>query len=79
MKPSNLIRETVLPRYGDVTAFARALRVSRVNTSRLVNGHMRVTVPMALRLEGLGHGSAREWLILQMDWDLEQERKRDDD
>ena len=75
--PGLLVRETVLPHYGgEVIAFARALRMARPNTSRLVNGHLRISVPMALRLEKLGHGSARDWLIRQVDYDLEQERAR---
>jgi len=76
MNPGFLIRDTVLPKYGDVTRFARALRMARPNVSRLVNGHMRISVRMARRLEALGHGTARDWLTLQVDYELEQDRQR---
>jgi addiction module HigA family antidote len=71
--PGLLIADTILPLYRrDVGRLARALKCSRPHCSALVNGHVRITVPMARRLEVLGHGTAREWLIRQVDYDLEQ-------
>ena len=73
--PGLLIRDTILPLYtnGGVGALARALKTSRPNASHLVNGHLRISVSMARRLEALGHGTARQWLIRQIDYDLSQE------
>jgi addiction module HigA family antidote len=71
--PGFLVRATVLPLYGGNTvALARALKTSRANASNLVNSHLRISVSMARRLEALGHGTARDWLIRQVDYDLEQ-------
>jgi len=70
--PGRLLLATVIrPQYGTVTAFAKTLKMARANVSRLTNGEVAISLPMARRLEKLGHGTARAWLVLQMDWDLE--------
>lgn len=71
--PGLLIAETVLPLYArNVTVFAKALGMNRVNASKLVNGRAGISVRVARTLERLGHGEAREWMIRQAEYDLEE-------
>jgi addiction module HigA family antidote len=74
--PSRTLAQVVLPHYGTVTALAKALGMNRVNVSKLVNGHAGISPRVALALERLGHGEARQWMVWQADYDLEQERRR---
>jgi plasmid maintenance system antidote protein VapI len=46
--------------------------MQRPNASRLLNGKAGIGIRTALALERLGHGSAREWLIRQVDYELEE-------
>lgn len=55
---------------------ARKLGVSRTALSRVLNGRAAISPTLALKLEAVGWGSADSWLILQMTYDLAQERNR---
>lgn len=70
--PGVQIRDQILPRYVTVSALAKALGMQRPNASRLLNGKAGIGIRTALALERLGHGSAREWLIRQVDYELEE-------
>jgi addiction module HigA family antidote len=72
--PSLLIAERVLPDFETVTALAEALGINRVSASNLVNGRYGISPRIALALERMGYGDARQWMFWQADWDLEQER-----
>lgn len=61
-----------------VGAAALKLGVSRTALSRVLNGHAAISPTLALKLEAAGWGSADSWLILQMRYDLAQERNRID-
>ena len=69
--PGAILREDVLPELGlTVSAFARALGVSRQTIHRLLIGRHGVTAEMALRLgKFLGNGPII-WLRMQEAYDL---------
>ena len=75
--PGETIRELCLkPLKISVTAAAKALGVSRVSLSELLNGKNGVSPEMAWRLSK-GFGSTPEfWLKLQMAYDLAQIKKK---
>jgi antitoxin HigA-1 len=58
------------------TELADMLGVTDAMVSLLMRGKRSVTANIALRLEDVGYGSAREWLIIQADHDLARERAR---
>jgi addiction module HigA family antidote len=58
------------------TDAAEALGVSRKNLSELLNGHIRVSPEMALRLGMAFNTSAEVWLNMQTAYDLAQARKQ---
>ena len=74
--PGAILREDVLPELGlTVSAFARALGVSRQTIHRLLVGKHGVTAEMALRLgKFIGNGPII-WLRLQEAYDLWQAEK----
>ncbi len=79
--PGETLREDVLPALGlNVTSAARALGVSRVTLSRVLNGRAGISPDMALRIEswlGLENGgSAETWLTQQMAYDLWKAREK---
>jgi addiction module HigA family antidote len=68
--PGSLIREVLAADYRSVKEIARALRMSRVATSRLLNGHSGISIETARRLEELGFNTAKDWLKYQVDYEL---------
>ena len=85
--PGEMLREDVLPALGlSVTDAAEQLGVSRVQLSRLLNGHAGISADMAIRLEKwladkgdnkkMGGPSARSWLAVQSAYDLWHARQR---
>ena len=69
--PGDVLREEVVHDLGlSVNEFARALGVSRVALSRVLNGRAGVSPQLALRLEAAGISTARLWLDMQSAWDL---------
>ncbi len=55
---------------------AAKLGISRVSLSRVINGHARISLDMALKLEAAGWGVADSWMELQTKYDIAQARKR---
>lgn len=75
--PGYTLRDDVLPALGlGVSEAAKALGVSRVTLSRVLNGHAAISPDLALRLEAwLGierGGDAAVWLAEQASYDLWQ-------
>lgn len=54
---------------------AKLLKVSRLSVNQLLGGSRRLTLNMAIRIERVFNWPARELLILQLDNDLDAERK----
>lgn len=69
--PGDILRDDVLPELGlSVSAFARALGVSRQTVHRVLIGKQGITAAMALRLgKFLGNGPII-WLRMQETYDL---------
>lgn len=75
--PGEVLQDTVLAEGRiSVTEFARALGISRVALSRIVNGRASVSADMALRLAAALGGSAESWLTMQAAHDLWQASRR---
>ena len=78
--PGNVVRRQCLEPLGlTVTEAAKGLGVSRNTLSMLLNGRMKVSTEMAIRLsQGFG-GSPESWLQQQMQYDLwhVQQRKKE--
>jgi addiction module HigA family antidote len=55
-----------------VTSAAKALQVSRVTLSKILNGKAGVTAGMALRLSAWLNTTPDVWLGMQTQWDLWQ-------
>ncbi|ELY0898734.1 HigA family addiction module antitoxin [Pseudomonas aeruginosa] len=69
--PAEILREDVLPELDiTITDFAKALGYSRVQLSKLLNGHASITSDLAVRLERAGIGRARHWLAMQAAYEL---------
>lgn len=69
--PGEVLREWI-PEDMTVTSAAKALQVSRVTLSKVLNGKAGVTAGMALRLAALLRTSPDVWLGMQTQWDLWQ-------
>ena len=52
-----------------ITDGAKALGISRIQLSKVVNGHARVTPEMAVRLTKAFGSTVGQWLRLQAAWD----------
>ena len=78
--PGDVVRRQCLEPLGlTVTEAAKGLGVSRNTLSMLLNGRMKVSTEMAIRLsQGFG-GSPESWLQQQMQYDLwhVQQRKKE--
>ena len=78
--PGNVVKRQCLEPLGlTVTEAAEGLGVSRNTLSMLLNGRMKVSTEMAIRLsQGFG-GNPESWLQQQMQYDLwhVQQRKKD--
>lgn len=71
--PGRIVRQECLEPLGlSVTAGAKALGVSRVALSELVNERRGVSPEMAIRLAKAFGGSAEVWAGLQLDFDMAQ-------
>lgn len=78
--PGKVVRTSFLEPLGiSVTEGARALGVSRQALSNLVNGKSRMSVEMAVRLEKAFGFTARNWIYLQVTYDIAQAREREDE
>ena len=74
--PGECLRESVRAMGWTVTEAAGQLGLSRVMTSRLLNGRARLTAATALAIERLDWGDAEYWMRLQASYDLAQERRK---
>lgn len=75
--PGEVIRRMYLERLGvSVSDGAAAIGVSRKNFSQLLNGHFAVSPEMAIRLSRAFGTAPQMWLMLQMEFDLEQAEKK---
>jgi addiction module HigA family antidote len=69
--PGEILREW-FPESMTVTEAAKALQVSRVTLSKVLNGKSSITAGMALRLSIWLNTSPDIWLEMQTQWDLWQ-------
>ncbi len=69
--PGEVLREWI-PEDMTITSAAKALQVSRVTLSKVLNGKAGVTAGMALRLSAWLGTSPDVWLGMQTQWDLWQ-------
>lgn len=75
--PGELIRELCIEPLGlTVTKSAKALGVSRKSLSELLNGHLRISPEMAVRLSIAFNTSAESWMNQQAKYDLWLVEKR---
>jgi addiction module HigA family antidote len=71
--PGSIVLEECIEPLGlTITEAARALDVSRVGLSELVNGRRGISPEMAVRLSKAFGGSAESWLVQQAQYDLAQ-------
>lgn len=70
-----LLEEFLLPL--DISAYrlAKDLHIPQTRVSKIIKGERRITADTALRLSIYFGNSAKFWLGLQDDYDLEEERK----
>ena len=76
--PGALLADTVLSKDGGITVteFAKALNVSRVALSRVVNQRAGVSAELAIRLAAALGTSAEVWLNMQQAYDLWHAQKK---
>ncbi len=74
--PGLLVRDNITDLGLSVAAAAAALRVTRQQLYKVIQGHSAITPEMSLRLEAAFGGSADCWLRMQLAYDLAQARSR---
>lgn len=71
--PGEILKEDVLePLHLSVTDAAARLGMARVSLSRVLNGKAGISPDLAIRLERAGVSTARFWMNLQSNYELEQ-------
>jgi addiction module HigA family antidote len=73
--PGEVLREW-LPDGMTITSAAKALLISRVTLSKVLNGKAGITASMALRLSAWLNTSPDVWLGMQTQWDLWQAQQQ---
>lgn len=74
--PGTTIRDQVIEPLGlSVSNAAEKLGMSRTAFSRVLNGKAAISADLAIRLEIAGISTARFWLALQSEYDLEKARQ----
>lgn len=77
MHPGTTVRRDCLEKHGlSVTDAARILGVDRQTLSNLLNARSGISPEMAVRLEKAFGTPAREWLIRQLDYELDEVMRR---
>jgi len=77
MHPGTTIRQDCLEKNGlSVTDAARVLGVDRQTLSNLLNAKSGISPEMAVRLEKAFGTPAREWLVLQLEYELAEIMRR---
>lgn len=75
--PGELLKEDVIAPLGlSVTDAAARLFMSRVSLSRVLNGKAGISPDLAIRLERAGISTARFWMNLQSNYELQQAANR---
>jgi addiction module HigA family antidote len=78
--PGLIVRHDCLEPLGlTVTVAAQVLGVTRQALNNLVNGKSGISPEMAIRLAKAFGSSAETWLGIQLDYDLAQVRRREND
>jgi len=76
--PGELLKEDVLePLDLSITEASQRLGMSRVALSRVVNGKAGISSDLAVRLERAGIATARFWMTLQTNYELEKATRRE--
>jgi len=76
--PGRVVYEECIEPLGlTITEAAKGLGVTRNSLSRLINGHNGISPEMALRLSKAFGGSAEVWLRQQINYDLAQVQKKE--
>ncbi|MGH6616671.1 HigA family addiction module antitoxin [Sphingomonas sp.] len=77
MHPGTTVRQDCLEKNGlSVTDAARVLGVDRQTLSNLLNAKSGISPEMAIRLEKAFGTPAREWLVLQLEYELAEIMRR---
>lgn len=70
-----LLEEFLKPHKISAYRLAKEINIPQTRISQIIHGKRRITADTALRLSKYFGNSARFWLGLQLDYDLEKERK----
>ncbi len=70
-----LLEEFLLPMEISAYRLAKDVGIPQTRVSQIIKGKRRITADTALRLSAFFGNSARFWLGLQDDYDLEEENK----
>ena len=74
--PGELLEEELQERNISKSGFALSLGIYPSHLSEIIKGKRNITANIALKLESVLKVSAELWLGLQMDYDLQIERKK---
>ena len=75
--PGKVLREWI-PESVSVTSAAKALKISRVSLSKILNGNSNISAEMAIRLSLWLGTSSDVWLSMQVKYDLWQAQQKAD-
>lgn len=75
--PGKVLREWI-PESVSVTSAAKALKISRVSLSKILNGNSNISAEMAIRLSQWLGTSSEVWLSMQVKYDLWQAQQKAD-
>ena len=75
--PGKVLREWI-PESVSVTSAAKALKISRVSLSKILNGNSNISADMAIRLSQWLGTSSEVWLSMQVKYDLWQAQQKAD-
>ena len=75
--PGKVFREWI-PESVSVTSAAKALKISRVSLSKILNGNSNISAEMAIRLSQWLGTSSDVWLSMQVKYDLWQAQQKAD-
>lgn len=75
--PGKVLREWI-PESVSVTSAAKALKISRVSLSKILNGNSNISAEMAIRLSQWLGTSSELWLSMQVKYDLWQAQQKAD-
>ena len=75
--PGKVLREWI-PESVSVISAAKALKISRVSLSKILNGNSNISAEMAIRLSQWLGTSSDVWLSMQVKYDLWQAQQKAD-